>query len=245
MIPETSRKIYGNYKVFSPDDILMFRCDEKKANWYLKRDIASIVKPNTIKLKFTPRGLGNHNKPFGLDEMRNVCVNCGETEMLTRHHIVPICYRKFFPLDLKSHNFHDVLALCTNCHEDYERKADDLKKYLSEKYNSPINGDIEYNRDIAKFTKIASIILNSEIKIPHKRLLKIREELKVFLGVKKLTKKRLTTVSETKYIIVRKTHGEIVMSQVEDLQSFIEMWRTHFIENNKCEFLPKSWNVKT
>jgi hypothetical protein len=37
------KKIYGNYQVFSPDNVLMFRCDEKKANWYLDRDLAEKI----------------------------------------------------------------------------------------------------------------------------------------------------------------------------------------------------------
>ena len=107
------RKIYGNYQVLSPDGHLMFRCDEKKANWYIKRNLAEIISndPLIVKLKFQPKGLGNHNKKYGLSVIENICVVCGSDEFLTRHHVVPTCYRKFFPLEKKSHNFHDVLSL--------------------------------------------------------------------------------------------------------------------------------------
>ena len=104
------RKIYGNYKVFSPEGHLMFRCDLKKANWYLSRDLAHLFSddPHTIQLKFQPKGLGNHNKVYGLTEMDNKCVVCGTNEFLTRHHVVPISYRRFFPVEIKSHNFHEL-----------------------------------------------------------------------------------------------------------------------------------------
>lgn len=42
------RKIYGNWQVQSPDGILMFRCESKKANWYLSRDLAESVSENII-----------------------------------------------------------------------------------------------------------------------------------------------------------------------------------------------------
>ena len=105
--------------MFSPDGILMFRCDYKKANWYLKRNLGEVISqyPLKVKLKFKPRGLGNHNKSFGLTEMSNECVICGASEYLTRHHVVPYCYRRYFPTSIKSHNFHDVLSLCVKCHD--------------------------------------------------------------------------------------------------------------------------------
>ena len=76
---QTSNLIYGNCCVLSPEGILMFRCNTKKVNWYLNRGLASIVSddPLTIKLNFTPNGLGNHNKGYGLSKMHNKCVNCG------------------------------------------------------------------------------------------------------------------------------------------------------------------------
>ena len=129
-------KIYGNCKVLSPDGLLMFRCQEKKINWYLKRDLAQIVNldPLTIKLNFEPNGLGNHNKVYGLGEMDNLCVVCGNNIEITRHHVVPICYRRFFPIEKKSHNFHDVLSVCADCHENYEYYAFKFKLDLSVKY---------------------------------------------------------------------------------------------------------------
>ena len=240
------RKIYGNCQVLSPDGILMFRCDEKKANWYLNRDLGEVVNssPLTVKLKFEPRGLGNHNKCFGLSEMGNRCVTCGDEEYLTRHHVVPYCYRRYFPLELKSHNFHDVLSLCSNCHDKYERKADELKEKLASIYNAPVGGEVESKVDIVKYTKMATTLLSDIPNIPKSRILFLRNEIKDFFKIKRLTKQRLKKISEIKSTIVRKTHGEIVISKIDDIQSFVEMWRKHFIDNNDCKHLPEKWNVK-
>ncbi len=39
-------------------------------------------------------------------------------------------------------------------------------------------------------------------------------------------------------------HAQLVMSQVKDLQAFVEMWRTHFIEHVNPQFLPHGWDLK-
>jgi len=240
------RKIYGNCQVLSPEGYLMFRCDEKKANWYLSRSLANIVRKEpfiTIQLKFKPRGLGNHNKPFGLSEMKNQCVNCGTEEFLTRHHIVPFCYRKHFPLNLKSHNFHDVLSMCLTCHEKYERKADELKKEISIQFNSPING---YHQDIdkslIKAIKNANTILRGDESIPDFRIKEIKEELKSFL-LRDFDYNDLVFLSNQKRQISKKTHGQNVVEKLADIQEFIQMWRKHFVEHNECKYLPSNWDV--
>lgn len=243
---DKNRKIYGNCQVLSPDGILMFRCDEKKAKWYLNRDLGEVVKdsPLTVKLKFEPKGLGNHNKGFGLSEMGNKCVTCGNEEYLTRHHVVPYCYRRYFPLELKSHNFHDVLSLCADCHDSYERKADELKSKLASIYNAPVNGELETRSDLVKYIKIAGTLLSDTSNIPKDRINMLKNEIKSYFGIKRLTNKRLKFLSEIKSTVIKKTHGEMVISKVDDIQKFVEMWREHFITNNDCKHLPENWNIK-
>jgi len=249
---DKDRKIYGNCQVVY-DGILMFRCEKKRADWYLKtldketgEPIGELMSENpyTVRLKFKPKGLGNHNKEFGLTEMANRCVSCGTEEYLTRHHVVPFCYRKFLPLSLKSHNFHDVLPLCVSCHDKYERNADKLKEYLAIEYKAPTNGETIGNKDLIKYTKIATTLLKEDLtKVPKSRVRKMKRSLKKKFGIDRLTKKKLKELSGIKVTILKRTHGEIVMSKVTDIQQFVEMWRRHFVENNECPFLPKNWSV--
>jgi len=245
---EKDRKIYGNCQVLSPDGILMFRCDEKKANWYLNRNLGEVIttSPLIVKLKFKPRGLGNHNKSFGLTEMGNLCVACGNEEYLTRHHVVPYCYRRYFPMDLKSHNFHDVLSLCADCHDSYERKADELKNKLGETYQIPLNGEIcSDSKEMVTYVKISIALLNPDITIPKDKVNSMKKKIKDYFGIKRLDKRRLEKISKIQTMVIKKTHGEVVMSKIDNIQSFIEMWRTHFLEHNDCKHLPKDWSVKT
>lgn len=240
-----NRKIYGNCKVLSPNGILMFRCDEKKANWYLKRNLADIISndPLVVKLNFEPNGLGNHNKDWGLSEMPNQCVVCGNQEFLTRHHVVPYSYRRYFPLEVKSHSFHDVLSVCVDCHEKYERLADELKFNLSLKYDAPINGEIEKRSDVLKYSKMASTLLRNDINIPKSRVIEMRNDIKSFFGIKRLTDSRLKSMVDVRSTVIKKTHGKIVIEKIDNLQYFVEVWRNHFIEKMNPQFLPKNWSI--
>lgn len=254
---EKDRKIYGNCQVVW-NGILMFRCEKKRADWYLKTldketgdTIGELISndPYTVSLKFKPNGLGNQGKDFGLSEMSNRCVACGSEEYLTRHHVVPISYRKYLPIEIKSHNFHDVLLLCVDCHDSYERVADELKEKLSIEYNAPINywsdENINSKKKLIKCSRIATTLREDTSGIPKSRIGKMKKILREITGIKRLTSRRIKELSETKIDIVKRTHGEIVMSQVTDIQGFIEMWREHFVENNQCKFLPKNWSIKT
>lgn len=199
--------------------------------------------PRTIQLTFNPNGLGNHTKSYGIDEMVNICVNCGAEEMLTRHHIVPISYRRYMPLSIKSHNFHDVLPLCIDCHSIYERKADILKIELAKLYDSPINGILIRDKEKLKYSKMALILLDNDSTVPKKRIKYIKKEIRDKFGLTRITKSKLIDISNVKSIIEKKTHGEMVMNKINDFQEFIEMWRKHFINNNECKFLPRNWDI--
>ena len=101
----TSDRLYGNCQILHPDGSLMCYCAMRKINWYLKRNLATQISNNpvVIKLNFQPKGKGNADNPFYLQERRNICVVCGTQENLTKHHCVPYCFRKHFPNEYKSH----------------------------------------------------------------------------------------------------------------------------------------------
>ena len=97
-----------------------------------------------------------------------------------------------------------------------------------------------------KISKLASTLLKEDIKkVPSRRLRELRKSLRDELGIKRLTKDKIIEMSKSTPTVVKRTHGEIVMSNVTDIQSFVEMWRSHFVENNDCPYLPKNWSIKT
>ena len=140
---ERKGPIYGNSQVFSPDGELMFRCLEKRAKWYLERDLATIINDNplSIKLNFIPKGKGE-SIDILKTERKNKCVVCGieDLNILTRHHLVPFIYRQHFPDIRKKHSCVFVVPVCVDCHYKYENDyAILLKKELANSYSASLN----------------------------------------------------------------------------------------------------------
>lgn len=53
---------------------------------------------------------------FYVQSRKNCCVGCGEEKHYLRYKVIPSCYRRHFPVHMKSHRSHDVVLLCLNCH---------------------------------------------------------------------------------------------------------------------------------
>jgi len=48
--------VYENCKMLAPDGTCLSNCDRKKAQWYVDKDLATVVveEPFTVRLKFEP-----------------------------------------------------------------------------------------------------------------------------------------------------------------------------------------------
>lgn len=149
-IAALKHNLYNNCKVYCPEGDLLFRTGPRKIQWYLSRNLGEPINfdennnPIDIKLNFVPKGKGNVGDYYHMSHKENQCVICGDFNNLSRHHVVPRCYRTYFPESLKEHNSHDVLPLCLKCHSDYEVSASNLKKKLAEIYDAPIHGENFY-----------------------------------------------------------------------------------------------------
>lgn len=242
----SNEEIYHNCKVLSPDGVEMFRCHRKKFNWYIQKGLAAL-EPNstdTIRLKFQPNGLGWAGDHYYLQDRENKCCSCGSNEKLTKHHVVPYCYRREFPENIKNSNYYDVLPLCVDCHTIYEKYATEKKKELEDRYQAPLHG---INLTSNKVTSHARTLLEYGHLIPEDRKQKLIER------IKKETKKpiiekedlenlaKITSKDNSKNIL---SHSQIVVSKIECFQSFVEEWREHFVQVMNPEHLPKHWNVK-
>lgn len=91
----------------APDGELLSNCDSKKANWYIERGLAEIIKqqPLTIKLNFEPNGRKNgengqkphhdiYDDAFYVVDRENKCVVCGSKKDYSRYHVIPALYRQ-------------------------------------------------------------------------------------------------------------------------------------------------------
>lgn len=236
------RNLYENCRVRNLEGQIIFYCSSKRANWYLKRNLANVITedPLEIQLNFVANGLGNVGDKFYLQHRKNLCVVCGTEEMLTRHHVIPYCFRKFLPDKVKNHSYHDILLLCVLCHEQYEHHANELKLKLAEEYDAPVNGlwsDKEtHNKHKAR--GYAYALLKHADKIPHERKAAMLEHIKSVSGTDDLEK-----VATTYPEINVKVQGQIIVERLTSLDAFMRRWRQHFIDTMNPAHLPEHWDV--
>ncbi|KAJ2023221.1 hypothetical protein IWW57_004202 [Coemansia sp. S610] len=171
-----SKAVYENCTVLDISGNLLFRTSRKRLDWYLSRDLATVVNDSTIQLKFANRGTGRSNEPFYLQDMRNACVVCGDTNGLTMHHVVPHQYRQYMSTDIKSRSSFDLLPVCLQCHDQYERHATLFKKHLEKCFQAPLEGRgwVE-RRDVGQAGRAAAALLGQYAdKIPEERRAELR-----------------------------------------------------------------------
>lgn len=247
MLPIQQNEIYGSCKILAPDGTLLCRCQNDKIEWYLSRKLAEVVETDpylTIKLNFQPKGMGNAGIDFYLQDKENICAVCGTTQDLTKHHCVPICYRKHMPDDYKMNTSHDILPLCAVCHAIYEPHANAFKRDLVIDYGIIIKKQPQVNPQEAKAKKAAYAIIRHAYQMPLKRLNELYDIIRNFLGKKNFnygdifnlavkTKKQYLPLNQYKYII----------DHTDNLDEFIKMWRQHFLDVMTPQHLPEFWTV--
>jgi hypothetical protein len=246
--PAQKKNLYSNCKIFAPDGELLCCCSEKKIKWYLDRGLAEQLpdEPRSIRLLFEPDGRGHAGDPFYLGSKENQCVVCGSTEMLTKHHSVPYCYRKHFPEEYKCSSSHDVLLTCATCHDRYERLADDLKRDISIKYGVPRH-DPQPDEIVQKLRilSLARSLVDHSDKIPLHRQQEIKKYIGTVLGCE-VTDETIKDLSEERnrwnYRGQKSEWGKKVVDQITDIEDFCKQWRHHFVNTMQPKFLHPHWN---
>lgn len=250
---KSNNNLYANILIISPDGKEMFRCGRKRAEWYLKKNIAEMINgnPYQIKLKFKPKGNGNNGDKFYLGEKRNICVVCGSKKELTKHHVVPYEFKKLFPIEIKSHSSHDVLLTCKKCHEIYNKKCiiflKKLKKAYS-KHNINTNFENEHYKKKSKAFAAAKTILEHGDKIPSNRIEYLKCLIKEYVNKDFITEKTIKRVAKIKIKPNNRTKKytnpfayKIVNHYGPEELSI--MWRNHFIETMSPSNLPTGWDI--
>lgn len=233
------KEIYGNIKMLHPDGTLMCTTSKYRANNYVKKQLAVWIDDNTFQLTFEPQGHGKSHMPFYTQQMNNCCVVCGNTERLTRHHVLPYVFRRRLPVQYKSSNHHDILALCHECHENYEHHADSLKNQIAQDNGYTIvrkeNDELRNNRHIrsakAVLEKVKLGLIDVKI-LPQERLKELEDVSKreYYLG---------DEVGDTRWVddLVTK------IVKADAIFEFIKLWRQHFLTYTQPKFLPENWSL--
>lgn len=114
-----SKEYYSNVLLIAPDGTKLATVGHDRAEWYLSRNLATEITPESpyarvIQLKFEPKGKPQSDR--GLHTKETKCVVCGATEHLTLHHVVPRLIRRNFPTEDATRQHLWCLLLCEEHH---------------------------------------------------------------------------------------------------------------------------------
>lgn len=233
-IPQNAliRVPYDNYKIFHPDGTLMCFCSKKKANWYLKNNLAILKDDNNIILTFTPKGYGDPEEI--LIGRKNCCVITGNTTNLTKHHVVPTQYRQHFDSSYKDKNSCDLVVLCRDKHDEYEEIANDFKMQLHDDYVD--DSFLEMNKAWIEAKSIFNCINNYYNRLPHDRQVYMTCRLD---GLRKRWKFTDSELKNSAYL-GSVERNRVIVNKI-GIVNMIVLWKLHFIKYGKPQFLPHWW----
>ncbi|XP_055323361.1 exonuclease 3'-5' domain-containing protein 2 isoform X2 [Sitodiplosis mosellana] len=259
-IATRQKPLYTNAFLQANDGELLCTIDQKKAMWYVNKNIGEIVAedPLTVRLKFEPSGraVGQTGKYYQTPK-DNKCVVCGETEKYTRKNVVPREYRKNFPFVMKDHTSHDVLLLCPRCHQISNMHDLNLREKLAIECKAPFptkntnTKTVEVPR-LKELKSICRALYFQRDKIPEERQCQLRAKLNELCPeqehfsdefLKSYIDIETTEMNENYY-----AHGEKVVEfyqkSKEGLVSLERKWREHFLHTMKPKFMPELWSVE-
>ena len=240
--------IFDNCLIQAPDGVNLSRCGMKKAEWYLNNDLADVVEndPFTIRLRFEPSGRRGLGDPLLLDGKPNICVVCGTSEDLTRHHIIPYSFIKYMKVEYKVDIIRDIFPLCEQCHGDYEKLSMEKRKEMADDLGVSLYGiEQEEMRKVRKAMGCAAALQKYSDKIPQDRQEELRATLRDFLGKQDLTEEDLDYVRKYK-ISDREDYvnfSRYVAESVTDYSEFAREWREHFVATMNPQHMPDAWKV--
>ncbi|XP_034235121.1 exonuclease 3'-5' domain-containing protein 2 isoform X2 [Thrips palmi] len=243
---------YNNVFMLAPDGEVLCTCDQKKADWYVSKGLATIVErePLKIQLKFEPSGRinGPSGEYYAL-EKKNQCVACGENNSYVRKKIVPHEYHC-----MKNHQSHDVLLLCTPCHARSNIADLSLRLKLAQICNAPFHADenlkVLENGKNKSLRSAARALLNKSNELPERRQKELIDLIQESCK-SSVTPDLLNELKDIDITVVNQDytpHGLLVVEHfsrngVEGLMNLERIWREHFISVMEPKFLPDLWSV--
>ncbi|XP_043837339.1 exonuclease 3'-5' domain-containing protein 2 isoform X2 [Dromiciops gliroides] len=248
--------LYDNCFLHAPDGQPLCTCDRRKAQWYLDKGIGELVSedPFVVKLQFEPSGRPESPKDYYLMVKENLCVVCGKRESYIRKNVVPHEYRRHFPIQMKDHNSHDVLLLCTSCHAISNYYDNNFKQQLAGECGAPIGSEegLRLLEDPVRrqVRSGARALLNAE-NLPTYRKEELLQGIKEFFNTETVTDVILQEAASLETRIANESyvpHGlKVVQCHAKGgLRSLMQLesrWRQHFLDSMKPKHLPQQWSV--
>lgn len=252
--------LYDNCFLHAPDGQPLCTCDKKKAKWYLDKGIGVLQSedPFVVRLLFEPSGRPDSQQDYYLTAKENLCVVCGKADSYIRKNVVPHEYRRHFPTEMKDHNSHDILLLCTSCHAASNVHDSFLKQQLAEEFAAPQGCEegvrLLEDSDRRRVRSAARALLTAGDGLPEQRRDELQDLIKSFLNMneeEELTDDALQQAAGLETRIFNEAyvpHGlKVVQAHAQrGLSGLMELerrWRQHFLTSMQPRHLPPLWSV--
>nr|XP_033499407.1 exonuclease 3'-5' domain-containing protein 2 isoform X1 [Epinephelus lanceolatus] len=252
--------LYDNCFLHAPDGQPLCTCDKKKAKWYLDKGIGVLQseEPFVVRLLFEPSGRPDSQQDYYLTAKENLCVVCGKADSYIRKNIVPHEYRRHFPTEMKDHNSHDILLLCTSCHAASNVHDSFLKQRLAEEFSAPQGCEegvrLLEDLDRRRVRSAARALLTAREELPEQRREELQALIKSFLDMneeQELTEEVVQQAGSLETRIFNEAyvpHGlKVVQASAEQglrgLMDLERRWRQHFLTTMQPRHLPPLWSV--
>jgi hypothetical protein len=210
-------------EVHSNDGRFLSHTSRKRANWYLKRNLATFTEDGkNIQLSFKEKNFIPDYNNFR-ESYQDYCVCCGVSENLTKHHVVPQQYFPYLPIEFKEFNHHDLLCMCRVCHNEYENKAIGLKDNIYTEFVP-----LYYRRLVRDIHLIKNL--------KYKRDFKKNDPARISSKINKILEKYDGLITEDYEFDINKYLIEILSVKI-----FVLIWRYHFYDSMDLKFLPSIW----
>ncbi|XP_068948260.1 exonuclease 3'-5' domain-containing protein 2-like isoform X3 [Petaurus breviceps papuanus] len=171
-----------------------------------------------------------------------------------RKNVVPREYRRHFPIQMKDHNSHDVLLLCTSCHAISNYYDNNLRQQLAEECGAPIGSEegLRFLEDPFRrqVRSGARALLNAK-NLPAYRKEELLQGIKEFFKTEIVTDLILKEAASLETRIANESYVSHALKVVQchakgGLSSLMQLecrWRQHFLDSMKPRHLPQQWSV--
>ncbi len=228
----------------------MCLCNKTRAASLVRRNKAHYLDDSqtVIQLNYTPKGLGKYGRglkqdvfEFFTQERQNICVVCGSQELLTKHHVVPYCFLKYFPVKYKEHIDYDILPVCATCHDQYELVATLLKESLRKQHVPPSSLSDRVAEGRAYCAAIS--LANHSRYMPADRIQELKSRIAHVYGDKSLEDIITNHRPESRWC-VKSQDWKYVVEAMGNPGDISKYWRQHFLDVMKPRFLPRLWSAE-
>lgn len=237
---------WHNCKLFAPDGKCIGVCSKSRYDWYIKNNLAEEIAEKSIKLKFEPN-YRNLNAPLRIVIKETRCVVCGIKDKLKKFHIIPSAYKKFFPLERKSHVSNDIVLLCEEHSQDANQLVNIYHNLLKEQYKIDESDFIDTEKSKIKgacisFLKCMKRNASSDFEyiksiIPEKIHNIIKSTLGEHFTLNQI--KEYAEIDVSKQINNCSSSYEYISKKAteENITEFIMNWKEMFVENMEPKFI--------